>query len=205
MITESQPLGGFEERLLAELKDVVRAGAAPQAVTATRGRGRRRALVAVAAAVATFAGFGAFSGFTDTPAFAVSRNPDGSVHLHIKEFRDAAGLQRVLRANGVAVVVDFLPNGKDCAEPRATYIDDREVSALIEPVPRTGAGFAWTLHAERLKPGQTVVLTTKVVYDRPGHVSASEIGMHVATGPVAPCRLVPGRTIPDVWGPLPGS
>ncbi len=203
MIADNQPLGGFEERLLAELKDVARVGTTT--ATAARRRGRRRALVAVAAAAATFAGFTAFSGFHDPPAYAVTRNPDGSVRLHINEFRDAAGLQRVLRANGVAVVVDFLPNGKDCAEPRAAYIDDREVSGLIEPAPRTGAGFAWMLHTERIKPGQTVVLTTKVVYDRPESVGASEIGIHVATGLVAPCRLVPGRTIPDVWGPLPGS
>src|SRR4051794_29513549 len=109
MITESQPLGGFEERLLAELKDVVRARTAPQVTTITAtaawGGGRRRALVAVAAAVAALAGVMVFSGFRDTPAFAVTRNPDGSVRLHVREFRDAAGLQRVLRAYGVAVVV----------------------------------------------------------------------------------------------------
>src|SRR4051812_30584331 len=123
MITEDQPLGGFEERLLAELRDVVTARTAARGTTiaatpAARGRTRRRALAGFAAAAVVGVGVVVLSGSRDTPAYAVSKNPDGSVSLQLREFRDAAGLQRLLRAYGVAVVVDFLPNGKDCAEPR---------------------------------------------------------------------------------------
>jgi len=42
-----------------------------------------------------------------SPAWAVARQPDGTISVAISEMSDAAGLQRALRADGVPVSVTF--------------------------------------------------------------------------------------------------
>jgi|GEM_PF-3002493 len=117
----------FEDRLLAELREVVATRPAPAAPSpgattpARRPRRPRRtrrlalgaAAVAAAAAVAVLV---ASSGDVTTGAYAVQPRDDGSVTVKITSLRDAAGLQRSLRAAGVPADVSYAPaNATTCA------------------------------------------------------------------------------------------
>jgi hypothetical protein len=50
-------------------------------------------------------------------AWTVSKQPDGTVLVTIREFRDRAGLQRKLRADGIPASVIFVEAGKVPANP----------------------------------------------------------------------------------------
>jgi hypothetical protein len=118
-------LGGFEQRLLQELREVVADGAAPAAILDERplrgGRSvKRRWPLAVAAGLAAV--FAAlllavwpFGGNDDGRAWAVTTNNDGTVTVEIDSLRDADGLQRELRRAGVPTVVQYVPPRKACA------------------------------------------------------------------------------------------
>src|SRR5215469_13077260 len=90
-------------------------------------RGRRR-LIALAAGVAVVAGAavvvptilagGASSSFV-TSAWAVQRSPDGTIAVTFKDAGDPSGLQRTLRADGVAAYVRHLPATSTCAYRQA--------------------------------------------------------------------------------------
>jgi hypothetical protein len=117
-------LGGFEQRLLRELRQVVadnRQAALSVPETPARpavfGRGLRIALAATAAAAAAAAIVSGLSigGGSDGKAWAVDRNPDGSVTVRIDSLSDAAGLERKLNEAGVPALVQYLPPGKMCA------------------------------------------------------------------------------------------
>jgi hypothetical protein len=117
------PLGGFEQRLLRELRQVV--AERPQIAPAGRsiagparlGRAVRFALAAGAAAVTAVALVSGVSigGGSDGKAWAVDRKPDGSVTVRIDSLSDAAGLERKLNEAGVPALVQYLPKGKTCA------------------------------------------------------------------------------------------
>jgi hypothetical protein len=117
-------LGGFEQRLLRELRQVV-ADNSPSAPAeretvarpARLGRGLRIGLAAGAAAAAAIAVVSALSigGGGGSKAWAVSRNPDGTVTVQIKSLADADGLQRKLAEAGIRSLVQYLPPGKTCA------------------------------------------------------------------------------------------
>ena len=108
----------FEERLLHELRAVVAARPTPPAASPRPSRRPRLMLAAsggfaaVAAAVVLVSSDGGVS-----PAYAVDKEPDGSVTVHIKSLNDAAGLQSKLRAEGVPAVVSYAtgPGVPGCA------------------------------------------------------------------------------------------
>jgi hypothetical protein len=122
------PGGGFEERLLAELKAVIadRAAAAARmeaedhaaAKPAWRRLGPRLvlgggiALAAVAVALVVSAGGG-----NPSKAFAVVPREGGGVTIKIYSLEDARGLERALEDAGVKAQVTWLPAGKVCREP----------------------------------------------------------------------------------------
>jgi hypothetical protein len=122
-----EPMGGFEQRLLRELREVVAEGALPSepALTykgslALGGWINRRWLIPVAAGVAlTLAALvllaSPFGTSHNGGAWAVTRNDDGTVTVEIDSLRDAGGLQRELRQAGVPAEVQYLPPGKACA------------------------------------------------------------------------------------------
>jgi hypothetical protein len=118
-------LGGFEERLLRKLREVVADGTVSQPVR--RGRAltvggwvKRPWLVAgatgLAAAVALLLLVGSpFGGKEDGRAWAVTSIDGGTVKVEIDSLSDADGLQRELRQAGVPTVVQYIPPGKTCA------------------------------------------------------------------------------------------
>ena len=152
MKTESRR-NDFEERLLAELRSVV----ASQPAEGRRRRAwveprRRRLVLAGSVAVLLAAGAGAGVPFLSggaSPAYAVSRNDDGTVTVEISSLSDASGLQRRLREAGVSAVVQYLPPGKTCKEPWLTR--------AFEPAPASSPVFTKEIKGgvERTPDGQT--------------------------------------------------
>jgi hypothetical protein len=218
-------LAPYEQRLLTELRGVVaeQAATAPAAVRARTSRPRRRLVIgfgaAAALAVAGAVGAPVLLGAGDRPAYAAEREPDGSIRILIREYTDAKGLQARLRQLGVAAVVDHVPYGKHCREPRATYVpDDKMPSELLTHLPpEDGEERYLKLRPELIGAGQTFVFTTTIVGDLndddwgtvpqagPPHImvvgdleddgqgAVAQIGL--ATGPVGPCELVPGPVL----------
>jgi hypothetical protein len=167
----------FEDRLLAQLQDVVAARPAPGVVAPRRPRRARLALAGagLATATAVFA-IVATSGDVTPSAYAVEPRGDGSVSVEISSLRDAAGLQRALRAAGVPAVVDY---GAGCTTPgdaagasTTTRRDDAGGKGLDSsgPAPGPGAttgsvrisddGVAFEIDPGTLKPGEQVFITT---------------------------------------------
>jgi hypothetical protein len=119
------PLGGFEQRLLRELRQIVADGAAsapvgPEPALAGAGWTRRRWPLAFAAGLATaFAALlvsgSPFGGDEGGRAWAVTNNNNGTVSVEIDSLTDAAGLQRKLNEAGVPALVQYIPAGKTCA------------------------------------------------------------------------------------------
>jgi hypothetical protein len=206
MTINDRHLAPYEEKVLTELREVVASRTSPVAVPRSTGPMRRRRLMlATAAAVlAVAAGVGApaLLGTWQQSAYAVERDPDGSIRIYIREYRDAKGLETKLRAFGVSAVVDYVPNGKQCREPRASYIPDDQVppGLMTTEPPRGDEEAYWKLHPELIPPGHTFVYTTTLI-GKPGDKEWTAKGhMALATGPVAPCELVPGPVLPRNGG-----
>jgi hypothetical protein len=158
---------------------------------APRGRRRpwRRPVVlipALTAATALAVGLSVTAG--QTPAYAVTRNADGTITIEIHRWNDAKKLQTDLRAMGVSIVVDFVPGGKRCRPPRITDPAPREqyrhtLLTFVENH-RVSEGFVTRLDPSAIKPGQTAVIE----YYHPGNGGTAFNGW-IANGPVAPCVL----------------
>ena len=126
-----QPRGGrFEQRLLDELRALViaqppssseRSPRSPRSWAPSRPRLALVGSVVAAAAVAAAAGLLLLAGGAK-PAYAVSRNDDGTVTVEINSLSDAAGLESKLREAGIHAVVVYLPPGKTCKQPWFTPV-----------------------------------------------------------------------------------
>jgi hypothetical protein len=174
----------FEERLLGELKQVV-ASAQPAA--------RKSRLVWVSAAAVVVAGAGiSYAALKPSPAYAVERDPDGSVRVSIHDYRDPEGLQRRLAAFGVRAAVNYLPAGMACREPRADYVPpDQMPLALVDWSPLGTEQHYFKVFPQYIGPGQTFVYTVQVAKHR------QRSAIRLANGPVAPCTPVPGDVAPN--------
>jgi hypothetical protein len=188
----------FEDRLLDQLREVVAARPAP-AVAARRRpvRGRLVAAGAGVAATTAIVVLVATSGDVAPAAYAVESRPDGSVTVEIRSLRDAAGLQRSLRAAGVPAVVSYAPADQDdCVTAPGEHLDTGETDAgpsLSHPGPGPGAttakttvgsdGTAFTIDPGALGPGEEVYITTST-----GEMStiAMAIGKEQPAMPCAP-------------------
>ncbi|SEG99934.1 hypothetical protein SAMN05444920_114210 [Nonomuraea solani] len=189
----NETLAGFEERRLAELKDHI----AARAAAGRNRRPRRRIMFAMAAgaAAATVAAVATVTslGGGDT-AYAVTKDSDGIVHVTVRDFADAKGLNRQLTSLGVPALVDYVPAGQRCRDERGTAVRDVPRGLYHAPanIPGDKEGHGWQMRIDTklFKPGQTFVWTLEVdpIY---GWTGTSTILMH---GPVAPCVLVPDDT-----------
>lgn len=144
---------------------------------------------ATGAAVLLAVGIPALSGQGSVAANAVELEPDGSIKIYARDYKHPEVIEQKLRNFGVESVVLFLPNGKACKEPRAQYEPDTPELLTSEP-PAEGEDTYSRLHPEQIKPGQTLVYTLWYEEDERGSVARANI--KVATGPVAPCQIVPG-------------
>jgi hypothetical protein len=182
----------FEDRLLLELQDVVRAQTTSRPGRPHRVRNRSLASTAVAAATATVAALLITGGAA--PAYAIDSH-DGTVTVTIKSLSDAAGLQKALRAKGVSAYVDYTPAGKACQQPRGTVAEGHSrVSGSAEQ--STGLA-TFSIDTSALKPGESVVIESSG-----GGAGPASMGMQFIQGPVAACTLVDAPAVP---GPGPGA
>jgi hypothetical protein len=136
----------FEDRLLAQLRQVVAEHPAP-ARSAPRGRRHGHLLLAAAGCAAALGAIAIVAGSGDTTprAYAVEARPGGAVEVSIKELDDPSGLQGSLEESGVPAVVDFDPADRAaCAEaplsPASTESDDVHSLKGYE----TADGGVWT-------------------------------------------------------------
>ncbi|GLX00257.1 hypothetical protein [Microtetraspora sp. NBRC 16547] len=153
-------------------------------------RGRRLALTGALAGMAFGASLVAPTLIGSTaPAYAVTENPDGTItveirnRFYIKDFNEK--LETELRAFGVPAVVDVVPYGKKCKEPRARYRPWEETQDLTSWNPSPDA-LGFTLHRDQIKSGQTLVITYLLSDD---DASSAALRYEVADGPVAACQL----------------
>lgn len=132
-----------------------------------------------------------------SPSYAVTKKADGTVYIEVRDFRDAEGLAGRLKELNVPAIVDFVPEGKRCREPRGVMVDD-ELSGqygpsarygLPENIPGERRGWRMRVNTRQFKPGETFVWTITPLLG--GGRSTSTI---VYKGPVAPCELVPDDT-----------
>jgi hypothetical protein len=175
----------FEDRLLNELQDVLRAQAPSHSGRPHRVRNRSLAGAAVAAAATTVAAL-VLTG-SASAAYAIDVN-NGTVTVTIKSLKDSVGLRKALRDKGILAFVDYTPAGKTCQQPRGQIATDQNpVSSSV----RQGAGPAtFSINPGTLKPGEVIVIESS------GGNGPSSIGIQLIQGSVAACTLVDAPAAP---------
>ncbi|MFG1696584.1 hypothetical protein [Nonomuraea sp. NPDC049309] len=110
---------------------------------------------------------------------------DGMVTIRIRDFDDAAGLERRLRELNVPAMVDFVPQGMMCREPRGKMVENipRGLYSLPENIPGERDGWQMRINTRLFGPGQTFVWT---ISGKGGTTTT-----HLMEGPIAPCEPVP--------------
>ena len=107
----------------------------------------------------------------------------------INSLKDAAGLRDKLEAVGIRAVVDYLPPGKACQQPRYQPASGAAEGSL-QVQTRKGGSTTFTLTQGQVGPGDTLVIESS------GGVGFSSIGVGVASGVVAPCQVVDAQLPP---------
>lgn len=160
----------FEDRLLDELKRelVLHANgpvAAPvpvyRRVTVRRAAWGLAACGALAATAILVPGSPA-----ESPAYAVERQPDGTVTVDGTEFKDPKQLEHDLRAAGLNATVTRFLDGKDCSRGGlAGSAADRERNAIMDAVNKAsqkavtwadGPGVHLVINPSKLTKGQSL-------------------------------------------------
>ncbi|MBE8471094.1 hypothetical protein [Streptomyces justiciae] len=188
----------FEDRLLVELRreidlraDDGTAEAAPTPAGRRRFRARtaftapRLGLVALACAAAAGAAVLMPGSPAETPAYAVVSHSDGTVTVTMNEFGLGGtlpdGLVEKLKAHGIHVVVDKLPNGYECTEPRGKGVRSRSDQSP-----------GWVFDLRR---GDSLVVE-KMGQRQPDGSFLPATGLAFFRGEVAPCDPVPAPPHP---------
>ncbi|WUI00567.1 hypothetical protein OHR68_01715 [Spirillospora sp. NBC_00431] len=177
---------GRHQAIKTFLMDEVRE--APVSERKVRRGWRRPAALVPALTAATALTVGLTVTLGQAPAYAVAKNPDGTITIEIRRWDDAKKLQADLREMGVSVVVDFVPGGKRCRPGRVADPVPREQyrHSLLNFAEdhRVSEGFVTKLDPSAIKTGQTAVLE----YYHPKDAGGAFNGW-VANGAVAPCVL----------------
>ncbi|WP_169952648.1 hypothetical protein [Microbispora sp. H11081] len=190
-----RPSDAGARALLASITAESPGGGRPVPARARR-RGPRRLALGLTAAAVIATGIVVGPSLLDdgpftTPSYALTKDADGVVWVRVRDFRDAAGLARQLRDLGVPAIVDYVPAGRKCREPRATYVEDVPRGIYYPPTNLPGSKHGWQMRIDTrlFKPGQTFVWTVTALPG--GRSSTSTILMN---DPVKPCVLVPDGT-----------
>ncbi|MFE0154513.1 hypothetical protein ACFWY5_45755 [Nonomuraea sp. NPDC059007] len=184
------PSGAGARALLAEIT------AHPPAERATARRWLQRPRFALGLAIAVTVAAAAVvvpsvlddSGTYTSASWAVTKQADGVVWVKVTDFKDATGLSRQLKELGVPAIVDYVPEGDKCREPRAEYVEDVPKGLYHAPqnIPGDDRGWQMRVDTKLFRPGETFVWTITPLSG--GGSSTSTILMK---DPVAPCELVP--------------
>lgn len=197
----------FEEYLLMELKTEIVA----------RGERRRRAgrRLFAGAAVAGLAAAAAIAvpllTGSETRAYAVTRNADGTIRVEVNEFRDADKLERDLEAMGVVAAIDYVKPGKKCQGDRGTIVGDgkwktpeeweKSVSFKAAQMRKGGVD----INPKYVAKGHTLVMEFTENEDQTSGPEKPralwQFKTMVITGAVKPCVIVDDPSWYDVGGP----
>jgi hypothetical protein len=152
MLTDDQLADRIGPRLRRELADIAPPPDLPARLRRRQARHTRRSFAGAAAAAAVVAGAATLTVGTSGPAspaptpailtaWTVTRQPDGSIKITIRDGRDPAGLQRKLRAAGIPASVHrgvrlargcmIAPGGYGMAD--IDPLSSREVIFIIRP------------------------------------------------------------------------
>ncbi|WP_405088523.1 hypothetical protein [Microbispora sp. NBC_01389] len=222
----------FEDRLLAELKAEIVAREARTRAPGVRRIPRLRLLAGagIAVAAATAVAVPLVIG-QQTPAYALTRHPDGSISLQINEFRDPDQVERDLAKMGVRTDVTYLPLGKRCADGRAPFVAGDHTSTSKEDLASRDPAVQARIRkeAEKLASARAIRpehgITIRPRFIEPGQIVMIEINENpvppdaarpgvawqfsgrLTDGPVKPCQVVddPGAFDMGTAGPPPGS
>ncbi|MET9248066.1 hypothetical protein [Nonomuraea sp. NPDC003709] len=174
----------FEEQLLMDLKAEIGAR------TERRRRVTRRLLAggAVAGLAAAAAITVPLLAGAETPAYAVTKQDDGTIRVEIKEFGDAGKLEQDLKAAGVTADVTYLKPRTTCAPGRgepvggeATTPEEWRRSVSYKAArPRTSGV---DISPQYVGAGQTLVLEFA---EKPYW----KLKAQVITGQVKPCTVI---------------
>ncbi|MEV0148733.1 MULTISPECIES: hypothetical protein [unclassified Nonomuraea] len=156
-----------------------------------RGLGRLAAGLAVAAALAGGIVVGPSlleDGRGVTASYAVTKDERGIVTIQVRDFGDADGLRKRLKELGVPAIVDYVPEGKRCREPRAEHVQDIPAGLYSWPANIPGEKDGWQMRIDTrlFRPGETFVWM--ITSNAGGGSSTRTILMK---DPVGRCELVP--------------
>ncbi|KAB8185838.1 hypothetical protein [Microbispora catharanthi] len=197
----------FEERLLMELKAEMATRATQEPIRRPRGIMTRARILAVAgitaAAVAVPLTLGG-----GAAAYAVVKNPDGTLIVTVKELQDPEGLQAELNAQGIRADVTYTPRDKKCAPGRFIgadygYVSPNPKNMTAEQLEEFNRPEHWRsrdvtrpitrdkfmISPKLMQPGETLVLEFRLG-NAPG--VGWSLGTYLAKpgSPVRPCALV---------------
>ncbi|RVX44743.1 hypothetical protein EDD27_7489 [Nonomuraea polychroma] len=186
-------MSNFEERLLSALKEEITTRTAEDRMTTTVTpveRGSRRRFVGLSAAVAGVAAAATavvvvMTGIAGSPAYAVTKGTDGTVDVQISAFTDPEGLEAELADAGVKSVVDYLPAGQTCKEPRG---EQGSVSGPFSvSVGSKGSGVSFKIEKGKVPAGETLVLAVSKSKDGDDKPPMG-VSLTVVKGAVSDCE-----------------
>ncbi|MEO3891892.1 hypothetical protein [Nonomuraea sp. B5E05] len=142
------------------------------------------------------------------PAYAVAKNPDGTLIVTINELQDPEGLQAALNAQGITADVTYSPRDKRCASGRFVGADymygspnpknmtAKQRKEFYRPehwrsrdVTRAISKDTFRISPKFMRPGETLVLEFRLGND-PGVSWSLGAWLAKAGSPVRPCTLV---------------
>ncbi|MFF5213334.1 hypothetical protein [Streptosporangium sp. NPDC000396] len=175
---------------------------------------RRRLLAGVAVAGIAAAAFVAVPlvAGSESPAYALTKNSDGSITLKINELRDPGQVEKDLEKMGVKADVTYFKLGKECAPgrykgswPQIDSADvkskDPKVKAKIKELMENSLPAkahdvidgGVRIYPREIKPGQTVIMDFHENNKAKGSENPDiewEFGFDVTDGPVKPCTVI---------------
>jgi hypothetical protein len=187
----------FEEHLLMDLK----------AEIVARNERRRRVArrlyaggaVAALAAAAAFA-VPSLTG-TEPPAYAVTKNADGTVRVEINEFEDADQLERDLQEEGVTADITYLAAGTNCKPGRGKTTGQVAMGPGSDAVARMRDG-GLDIDPQRIGKDQTLVMAFAGTIEETAETKKQKtlwsLTASLITGRVGPCVAVDDPTWNDV-------
>jgi hypothetical protein len=166
----------------------------PGTLTKTRRYAPRRLALGLAAAVVlasvAVVGPSLLEGGSGVPSsYAVTKAANGIVTIQVRDFRDAPGLEKRLKDLDVPAIVDNVPYGQMCREPRGKHVMDipQGLYSLPENIPGEKHGWQMRIDTKLFRPGQTFVWTISA----PANGEGGSTSTYLVEGPVASCVLVP--------------
>lgn len=191
-------LDSFETALLAELRTVVSARGSEPVPTPLPSRRRRRSwlLAPVGIAAAAVTALVWLPGIGPTPAYAVTVDGGGEVHVRVHRLEDASGLESALEAQGITANVSYIADDTECAVGRYKDADPHAGDFHFS----AGAGYGYSIDFERgvVRAGETLVIAASRISptgdpdgDGVSDAGGAWVSVGVAAGRVGPCVPVP--------------